>query len=312
MDQEIAAGVAGAGVFGGHHAAKYAALPGVRLAAVFDADPGRAAEIAARFGAKSFDDYREFLDAVDVVTVATPAGSHYAIAREALESGRHVLVEKPIALSLAHADRLIDAARAGGLVLQVGHQERFVFEAFGLLDGRRPPRRATCVRRNPMTGRGEDVSVVFDLMIHDIDLMRRLGFASPVAVEAFGADHEIDARIVFADGTEATFEASRLAPARERRMTLAYEDGTIEIDFVNRTIANSTPRATEATFDSDPNSFALKDPLGFGVARFLDAVRNGAAPAVSGDEGRDALEWALLVEAAALAVKPAARRSVRA
>jgi predicted dehydrogenase len=311
VDREIAAGVAGAGVFGGHHAAKYASLPGVRLAAVFDTDADRAAEVAARFGATAYLDYRAFLDAVDVVTVATPAASHYAIAREALESGRHVLVEKPIALSLSHADRLIDAARARRLVLQVGHQERFVFDAFGLLDGRPPPRSATCIRRNPMTGRGEDVSVVFDLMIHDIDLMRRLGFSTPVEVEAFGVDHEIDARVAFADGAEAIFEASRLAPARERRMTLAYDDGVIEIDFVNRTIANSTPRATEASFDSDPNSFALRDPLGFGVARFLDAVRNGAAPAVSGDDGRDALEWALLVEEASRAAAPA-RRSARA
>lgn len=312
MDREIAAGVAGAGVFGGHHAAKYASLPGVRLAAVFDTDAARAEAVAVQFGATAYLDYRAFLDAVDVVTVATPAASHYAIAREALESGRHVLVEKPIALSLSHADRLIDAARAGGLVLQVGHQERFVFDAFGLLDGRRPPRSAACVRRNPMTGRGEDVSVVFDLMIHDIDLMRRIGFVKPAAIEALGADHEIDARIVFADGTEATFEASRLAPSRERRMTLAYDDGVIEIDFVNRRISNTTPQATEATFDSDPDSFALRDPLGFGVARFIDAVQNGAVPAVTGDEGRDALEWALMVEEAARAAEIAQRRSVRA
>lgn len=312
MSGEIAAGVIGAGVFGGHHAAKYAMLEGVRLAAVFDTDPAKAEAVAAQFGAKAARDFSEFLDAVDVVTVSTPASAHFPIARTALEAGKHVLVEKPIALNLAHADRLISIARDKGLILQVGHQERFVFDSFGLFQRRRAPKSATCIRRNPITGRGEDVSVVFDLMIHDIDLMRRIGFSAPVEIEALGADHEIDARFVFADGSEATFEASRLAPERERRMTLVYDDGVIEIDFINRTIANSTPTATRATFDSDPSSLALSDPLGFGVARFIDSVLNGAAPAISGDEGRDALEWALLVEEAALAAQSSQRRSVRA
>ncbi|MEQ1930252.1 MAG: Gfo/Idh/MocA family oxidoreductase [Parvularculaceae bacterium] len=310
MSREIVAGVAGAGVFGGHHACKYSISPNVRLAAVFDCDADRAAALAQKHQARAYSDLKEFLSAVEVVTVATSASSHYSIAREALERGRHVLVEKPIALTLSHAERLIGVARERGLVLQVGHQERFVFDAFGIFGRRLRPRSVACVRRNPMTGRGEDVSVAFDLMIHDIDLVRRMGFADPVSLTAFGHGDEIDARLTFVDGAEVTFEASRLAPARERRMTIDYGVGVVEIDFINRRISNTTGVETAATFDN--RTPALTDPLGYGVARFLDAVRGDGAPPISGDDGRDAIEWALMIEAAVTARAPAKKRSVSA
>ena len=310
MPGQIVAGVAGAGVFGGHHACKYDGLPGVRLGGVFDREPDRAAALAKKFGARAFDDLDEFLSAVDVVTVATSASSHFAIARAALERGRHVLVEKPIALTLAHADRLIAAARERRLVLQVGHQERFVFDAFGIFGRRLRPRSVACVRRNPVTGRGEDVSVIFDLMIHDIDLVRRMGFANPVSLSAFGHGDEVDARLSFADRAEITFEASRLAPARERRMTIDYGVGVVEIDFINRRISNTTGIQIDATFDN--GTPALADPLGYGVARFIEAVRGSAPTPISGDEGRDALEWALMIDAAVVAAAPLRKRQISA
>lgn len=309
MSREIVAGVAGAGVFGSLHASKYLTSPDVRLAAVLDRDAGRAEALAEKCGARAFTDLKEFLNAVDVVTVATCASSHFNVARAALECGRHVLVEKPIALTLAHADRLIRIARERHLVLQVGHQERFVFDAFGIFGRRLRPRLVSCVRRNPVTGRGEDVSVVFDLMIHDIDLVRRMGFSDPVSLAAFGHADEADAKFTFADGATVTFEASRLASVRERRMTLDYGVGVVEIDFVNRKISNTTGVETAATFDH--GGPALADPLGFGVARFLDAVRGVAPPAISGDDGRDALEWALMIEKEILSLVPA-KRSVTA
>ncbi|NWG70402.1 MAG: Gfo/Idh/MocA family oxidoreductase [Parvularculaceae bacterium] len=309
MSREIVAGVAGAGVFGSLHASKYLTSPDVRLAAVLDRDAGRAEALAEKCGARAFTDLKEFLNAVDVVTVATCASSHFNVARAALECGRHVLVEKPIALTLAHADRLIRIARDRHLVLQVGHQERFVFDAFGIFGRRLRPRSVSCVRRNPVTGRGEDVSVVFDLMIHDIDLVRRMGFSDPVSLAAFGHADEADAKFTFADGATVTFEASRLASVRERRMTLDYGVGVVEIDFVNRKISNTTGVETAATFDH--GGPALADPLGFGVARFLDAVRGVAPPAISGDDGRDALEWALMIEKEILSLVPA-KRSVTA
>jgi predicted dehydrogenase len=308
----LKAGVVGAGVFGGHHALKYAALGGVDLVAIYDVDYPRAEALARRLGAAAYPNFKGFLDAVDLVTVATPASAHFSVARQALEAGRHVLIEKPIALRLSHADRLIQLSRERRLVLQVGHQERFVFEAFGLLDRTVRPRSISCVRRNPMTGRGEDVSVVFDLMIHDIDLVRSLGLCDPVSAAAIGDDDELDARLVFRDGATVAFEASRLARERERRMTIEYDDGAVEIDFISRSVANTTGRPHKS-FDNAAAHPAFADPLGYGVARFVEAAVSGGLPAVSGEDGRDALEWALMVEqAAADAMRPAARQSVRA
>ncbi len=307
MSKEIVAGVAGAGVFGGYHAQKYVALKGVRLAAVYDLEGDRAESLARRYGAVAYSSLAEFLNAVEVVTIATPASSHFNLARQALEAGRHVLIEKPIALQTVHADRLIDMSRNRGLVLQVGHQERFVFEAFGLSGRGARPRSVSCIRRNPTTGRGEDVSVIFDLMIHDIDLVRSLGFREPVSAMATGEGDQLEARLAFRDGATVSFEASRLADRRERRMVIEYDDGAVEIDFVSRSIANTTTHPLNSSFDNDSEHSALADPLGYGVMRFVEAVAGGSPPPVSGEDGRDALEWALLIENAARAAAPERR-----
>jgi predicted dehydrogenase len=299
---EIVAGVAGAGVFGGHHAQKYARLAGVRLAAIFDIEPERAARLARAHNAVPYTDFDEFLDVVDVATIAAPASTHYHLARRALEARRHVFIEKPIALRLDHADRLIELAREQGLAIQIGHQERFVFESFGLLARATKPRSLWCRRNNPATGRGEDVSVVFDLMIHDLDLVRLLDLGPVVLTAARGNADEIEAEIAFAGGAVATFEATRRASIRDRQMTLVYEDGIIEIDFVKRTISNTTETPLAAAFDGAAASSAFADPLGHGVAQFIAAVRGERAPAVTAEEGRAALEWAIAIDRAA---KPA-------
>lgn len=305
MSGQVVAGVAGAGVFGGFHAAKYASHSGAHLAAVFDVDAERATALADRYGAKAFTRLEAFLDAVEAVTVAAPATAHYEIAGRALERGRHVLIEKPIALTLEHADRLIALARAAGVALQVGHQERFVFEAFGVLSRRRKPLSVRAVRANPPTGRGDDVSVVYDLMIHDIDLVRQLGLGAPVSLTAAGSPDAVEAEIACACGAVVTLEANRLAPVRDRRMRLVYDDGIIEIDFVNRVIENTTGAPLAAGFDDAAAHPVMADPLGIGVARFLDAVRGLSPPPVTGQEARDALEWAVLIEEARAALAPA-------
>lgn len=296
--KHVVAGVAGAGVFGGHHAAKYAALSGVDCAAIFDIDPERSAALARRVGGRAYSDIDAFLEKVDVVTVAAPASAHFEIARRALERGKHVLIEKPIALRLADADRLIALASSRNLVLQVGHQERFVFDAFGILARAKSPRSVRCVRANPPTGRGDDVSVAFDLLIHDIDLVLRFGLGAPVSVVSRGDVDALETQIVCESGAVIAMEASRTAPERDRRMRLVYDDGIIEIDFVRRSLENTTPAPLAASFEDSLAHPALADPLGFGVARFIDAVREGSAPPVTGQEARAALAWALLVDAA--------------
>lgn len=312
MKPEIRAGVAGAGVFGGYHAAKYASLPGVALAAIFDKDRGRAQALADRHGATAYTEFGAFLAAVDAVTVATPASHHFAYAKAALDAGRHVLVEKPLALDIEDAEALIALASLRGLILQVGHQERFVAEALGLFERGRTPRRVRCRRVNPRSGRGEDVSVVLDLMIHDLDLLRRLPLGPLVAISATGDRDDAEAELCFANGARAVLHASRTAPVADRRMALDYDDGTVSIDFVARDIKDTT-KARRAVIalerpDADP---AFADPLGFGVARFVSAVRGQSDCPIPGEEGRDALEWAVMIDKAlnASAQRPALKRA---
>lgn len=298
MVKHVVAGVAGAGVFGGYHAAKYAALPNVEFAACFDIDREKAAALARRVGGRAYTDLESFLDVVDAITVATPATTHYEIARRALERGRHVLIEKPIALRLEDADTLIAFASEKSLVLQVGHQERFVFDALGLFSRAKPPLSVRCVRANPPTSRCNDVSVAFDLLVHDLDLLRRLGLGRAVSVAASGDEDALEAEIACESGAVISLEASRLAAARDRRMNLVYDDGVIEIDFVSRTVSNTTPTPLRAAFDDASSLPALADPLGYGVARFIEAIAGGATPAISGEDARAALEWALMIDAA--------------
>src|SRR5579872_3649135 len=164
----LRAAVIGAGVFGRHHAAKYAAIPGVQLTAVADPDAGARARAAADFNVSAVADWHELLGQADLVSICTPATTHAEIVRGFLNHGAHVLVEKPIATTTEEARRLIALARSRGLVLTVGHQERFVVSASGLLQIPGTPQSIECVREGPWTGRGADVSVVLDLMIHDL------------------------------------------------------------------------------------------------------------------------------------------------
>lgn len=301
--------MAGAGVFGGYHADKYAGAEGVVLAALFDLDADRAesaAEARRTFGTDSYD---AFLDRVDVVTIATPASTHAGLAEQALEAGKHVLVEKPIALNLSAADRLISLADRKGLVLQVGHQERYVAEAFGLFERGRPAH-VRSRRLNRFSGRAMDVSVVFDLMIHDLDLLAVLADSDEAAVETVsaGATHgvhadAVDVSLRFPSGMTAQMSASRTEEMPLRDLTLTYDDGDVGLDFLSRTTANTTHTPLASTFGADGGVTlvprALADPLAEGTERFLNAVRTGAAPTVGGRAGRRALALALAVEAAA-------------
>lgn len=299
MLDRVKIGVAGAGVFGGYHAAKFASHGWADLVAVFDPDWTRAKSLAEKHGALALGDLDEFLQHVDAVVVTSPATVHFNVAERALSAGRHVFVEKPITLDVEQADALISSARAQGLVLQVGHQERYVFDAVGLLARDKAPLKIDCVRCGPTSGRCEDVSVVFDLMVHDIDLVRELTKSDIRHVTANGDNGELCADLTLENGATVSMKASRRTQSRERRMSLVYEDGFIEFDFVNRTIENSTPAVLDEVFEIDNAPLALKDPLGFGAQAFLQSIKDGAAPLVSGEAGRAAVAWASRIEEAA-------------
>jgi predicted dehydrogenase len=305
MDGGLRAGVVGAGVFGGYHSGKYAGLPGVDFVGVLDMDPARAGALADKHGVGAFTDADDFFSRLDVVTIAAPAVAHAGLARQALERGLHVYVEKPLALSVADGRALVALAKAMGVVLAAGHQERAIFRAMGLLDAPETPVRIEAVRRSSYyPGRGTDVSCVLDMMIHDFDLALALTPAAPSQVKAKGRTlhgphlDEVYAEVAFAEGMTLTVDGSRLDEGRHRTMRIEYPSGVVELDFMAKTFANTTAFALNPDYAETPDG---KDPLGASVQAFLDAARGRIArPLVTGEEAVEALDLALRVETAAL------------
>ncbi len=303
MSQPLKGGVIGAGVFGGHHARKYAGAKGAVLSAVLDTHhPDRAAALAVPLGGRAFHRMDEFLEACDVVTVASPASVHMEGAMAALAAGKPVYIEKPLAISLADADKIIAAAAKQNLVVACGHQERVVFQAMGLFDIPEQPLRLESIRYGTPSERSLDVSVVLDLMIHDLDLALSLSTAQPLAVEGEGTVDfsggwdQARAEVTFDDGFTAIFDASRMALERKRSMLLVYPSGEVEIDFVTHEFRNTTGFPLNPDYADTP---AVKDTLATSVEGFLAAVRGEAPrPIVTAEEAARALDLALAVEQA--------------
>jgi predicted dehydrogenase len=297
MQRDLRAAVIGAGVFGRHHAGKYKCIPGVALTAIADLDPETRRQAGAQFGVPVVADWRDLLGEVDIVSICTPAVTHAEIVSEFLMTGAHVLVEKPIATDLDEADELIQLAADNGLVFTVGHQERYVLAKAGLFDRNLVPLRIECSRTGPWTGRATDVSVVLDVMIHDLDLIHRLvpgGLGEVRARERTlhgRFPDEVTAKLTFETGTDVELFASRTAEARRRWMKVVYVDGAIEIDFLARTIINTTSTTLKP--------LDLNDPLAESVSAFVDSVREGLEALVRPEEARRALETALQIEEAA-------------
>ena len=229
--------VVGAGYLGRFHAQKYAALDGVQLVAVADPDEAARERVAREAACAAVADYRQLLGEVDAVSVVTPTPLHHRVSREFLESGAHVLVEKPITATIEEARDLVATATRLGKVLQVGHLERFnpaIVAVEGILDR---PRFVESNRLAPFKPRGTDVSVVLDLMIHDIDLILNI-VGSPVAsIDAVGAQvftDEIDianARLRFENGCVADATASRISMKSERKLRVFQSDAYLSIDL---------------------------------------------------------------------------------
>ena len=300
-------GVAGVGHFGRYHALKVAASERATLVGVHDPNEERAKTIGWEVGAPdlSFD---ALLQAADALIIAAPAEMHHPLAAAALRAGKHVLVEKPIAATLAEADDLAALAAAQKLVLQVGHLERFS-AAHAALSGRLgAPLYIEATRIAPFKPRGTDVSVILDLMIHDLDLVLAL-VANPIeSVDAVGAavasPHEdiANARIRFANGAVAAITASRISARTERRMRIFARDGYMVIDFANRnltTVARGRGQAVPGVegFGMEQISWEEHDSLAAEHAAFTAAILDGAPVLVDAAAGRRALDAALQVMA---------------
>jgi predicted dehydrogenase len=301
---KLKVGVAGAGVFGNYHAQKAAASVRTDLVGVYDLDLARATRIAEQFGAKGFDDYQAFLAACDAIVIAVPATWHETLAREAIEAHCHVLVEKPLALNGKAARFLADEAAARGRILQVGHQERFVAKAMGVLAIEETPLLVESVRAGPPAAdnRAGDVSVIWDLMIHDLDLAAMMFGNEFTGVTATGkrvhSDHldEATAEFTYANGGIARLIASRASTERQRSMHVVYPSGEISIDFLTRKVENSTPYEIKVDIAAE-----LPDPLGAADEGFYAACLGLARSPVPAHGTVGAVLMAEAAEAAALA-----------
>lgn len=303
MSSQLRAGVVGVGYFGRFHARHYALNQDVELAAIVDADAGRAHALAEEHGATAFTDPADLIGRVDLVSIAVPTARHHETAKQLLSAGIHCLIEKPIASTLAEADDLIATADAGGLVLQTGHIERFSAVYRALAGQVRSPKLIDVVRAGPMRERANDVDVVLDLMIHDIDIVA--GFAdSPVAaIEAVGlamvnaTSDIVNARLTFENGLVANLTANRIAEGVER-VTKVYEDDRYAVcDFANSRIStferlgDVASKGLEAA-RTESHEIAREDSLANEIAHFVACVRTGARPLVDGRAGREALKIA--------------------
>jgi predicted dehydrogenase len=299
-------GVAGVGYFGKFHAAKIAAAPGAELVAVADSDGARAHKVAAFHGATGCADARDMAGQIDAVAIAVPTRAHFEVAQAFLEAGVHVLLEKPIADNLDDAGRLIALAAEKELVLQIGHLPRFSGAAEFLRRRLDNPLFIESLRIAPFKPRGTDVSVVLDLMIHDLDFILSLVRAPIASIDAAGAavfsDSEdiANARVKFENGCIANITASRISLKTERQMRIFQSDAYIAVDFDKRKTRivgkkSAGPIAGLADVALEEESYEEVDELEREIEAFIAAVKNGTPPVVSGEDGRRALEAALSV-----------------
>lgn len=316
MKRALPVGVIGVGVLGWHHARHLAAMPDVELAGVYDIRPERAQHVADALGTRACRSREELLSRSQAVTVAVPTANHGEVGLAVLEAGRPLLMEKPLAATLDEADALVDAAGREGVILHVGHIERFNRALRGAEPFLDRPLFIEGERLAPFQPRGTDVPVVLDLMIHDLDLILHLAggaLLEAIDVRANGAavlSQHLDvahARVEFNTGLVASVTASRIAEAQVRRLRIYQEEGYLSLDLAqgrgefirlrNRWTRGDDARLEEVT-ERIPLQAPVADALRLELESFVEAVRGGGEPYVSGAEGRAALALALRVAAA--------------
>jgi predicted dehydrogenase len=306
MANTLRIGVIGAGHFGRFHALKIASSQRATLAGVHDRDTDRAARVGAEAGGAPALDLPTLFASVDAVVIAAPADAHFELAEQALLAGRHVLVEKPLAATLAQADRLAALAHQTGLVLQVGHLLRYSAEHHAIAARIARPLYIEATRIAPFKPRGTDVSVILDLMIHDLDLVLSLVDSEIESVDALGAavssqfEDIANARVRFANGCVATITASRISLKTERKMRLFSEEGYCSADFAARKLTmigreKGIPLPGTDGFLLDEEGWEDHDVLEAEHAAFAASCLDGARVLVDAAAGRRALAAALAV-----------------
>ncbi|MBD0324081.1 MAG: Gfo/Idh/MocA family oxidoreductase, partial [Aldersonia sp.] len=293
------------GHLGRHHARLLSAMEGVRLSHVVDTIPDRAAEVAIASGAAPLTDYRQLLDQVDAVVVAVPTEAHAEIATPFLERGIPVLVEKPMSRTLEDAERMLEAAARGGAMLAVGHTERHnpaVAVALRLVSS---PRFIEVHRLSAFPDRSLDIDVVFDLMIHDLDVILAIVRSEVTAIEAVGVPvltprYDIaNVRLRFASGCIANITASRISRDRVRKIRFFQPDAYLSVDYASQEVEGwrLVRGGARPDIQGGPVPVERDEPLRRELADFVRAARTGGAPLVDGEAGRRALELASQIAA---------------
>jgi len=313
----IRCGVAGVGSLGQHHLRIYRSLPGVEFAGFFEANDARAAEIAARFDCRRFGSLEELAESCDAVSVVVPTDRHAEVALPLLDKGCHLLIEKPITATLEQAEQVLAAARAAGVLVQVGHIEHFNPVMSFLEREVNDPRFIITERLAPFTPRGTEVGVVLDLMIHDIGIVLEL-VKSPVeridsvGVSVLSKSEDIaNARIQFSNGCVANLSASRMSLKKVREIRVFQSTAYLSFDFMNQS-GHLVKRAGMLEYAAKIMSGEVKpgdlsavpleavplekgEPLALELAHFVESVAKARQPKVSGALAKTALEMAITI-----------------
>jgi len=291
--------VIGVGSIGVHHARIFADIEDVNLAGIVDIDTEKAGEIASKYGCKAYSNYSEIIDSVDAVSIAAPTTLHHKIGIDCINNNKHILIEKPIASSIEQADDLIRNADKRGLVLQVGHLERFNSAVSLICNMVKKPQFIESQRLSPFLGRGTDVDVTLDLMIHDIDIILSLVKSEITDIRATGAKVLTDnldiahAWIEFENGCTAEAATSRIANEKVRKLKVFQHNSFLDLDYQNQEIACYTK--LDGKVKKELKKPVEKEPLKEQLISFVECIKNGKQPVVSGREGKAALEVALKI-----------------
>ncbi len=307
MDERVRVGVVGVGHLGQHHARIYSASKQAKLVGIVDIDPKRAQGIGRRYHAQAYTNYSRLVDQVDAVSIVVPTSMHYEVARDFLNWGIDVLVEKPFTSTLAEAEELTEIAQKSGLILQVGHSERFNPAVTALKGYVKYPLFIEVHRLGPFVARGLDVDVLLDLMIHDLDIVQDI-VPSPVKrIYASGVpvlSRQIDiatTRLEFENGCVANLTCSRVSPEQMRRLRIFQAGQYLALDYLHQELTSyklvPEPEPEKAKRDFSLEKTRVKitpqEPLKAELSAFLECVKKRSRPLVSGEEGRRALKLAL-------------------
>ncbi len=296
---KIRVGVVGVGHIGKNHARILSELENGEFTAIFDTNKKAARELAAQSGAEAVFSLAEFQARVDAATVATPTPSHYPIGKHLLSAGKHVLIEKPITEHPAEAKELVDLAQERGLVLQVGHVERFNPVLSALEQHLTKPRFIEAHRLSPYPNRSTEIGVVLDLMIHDLEIILHLVKSPLKSLDAVGVpvlskgEDIANARLRFENGRVANITASRISPEKMRKIRVFQEDAYLSLDYGNQT--GEIYRKKLLSIGRDEVAIEKGEPLQRQLHDFLECSRLGARPKVSGYEATAALELAIRI-----------------